>query len=489
MGASGSVSPGRAVFPSYIECELDQRPENSSDAGQYELSTKELIKYLEDQRQSARKMGEALTPTSPSSLTNVVKPSAVACSSDMSCPLGTLDLVRVVLGEPKFREELLEFIRADLGSEDVSFFHNFNDAVRYKVAVTGLLKEFGKEAPEEESAEGAVMKLSSEEMAARTALETQLSKHSSAVMSIIAMGCTQKFIGQKHTWTFPRNQVAEAQTTLSAATSTNSSCRLSNRSFLRQQSYGTIDPNGGSSRRTSYSRTVSGVFITGEKDQPQIAQAASNLLASSMLSGRLSRNNSARTSARTTRRAPSKRGEEMNAEPSPGSTGEQVIAEIEKGCGDLCANLAGKSWFRQLILALEDLPVSVSICSASESRPGFPLVYVNKSFERCTEYMRAEALGKMWDFQKGNNTKPAALEKIGDALKAAKPCRVDMLQYTRKGLRYRNLMSVKPIFDQTGKYRYAVCVNFDTSERGTSISKLNLASEIYRFIPEVIYES
>jgi hypothetical protein len=69
-------------------------------------------------------------------------------------------------------------------------------------------------------------------------------------------------------------------------------------------------------------------------------------------------------------------------------------AEVER----LHASHASGSWLASLLVAVETLPVCVSIASASRDRPGFPLIYVNHFFEVTTGYSRSDIVGRNCKF-------------------------------------------------------------------------------------------
>ena len=54
------------------------------------------------------------------------------------------------------------------------------------------------------------------------------------------------------------------------------------------------------------------------------------------------------------------------------------------------------SWLPTLLSGVESVPIAFSLASAT--KPGFPLVYVNKQFELLTGYPRAEVLGQSCQF-------------------------------------------------------------------------------------------
>jgi hypothetical protein len=64
----------------------------------------------------------------------------------------------------------------------------------------------------------------------------------------------------------------------------------------------------------------------------------------------------------------------------------QAIASAD--AEELDTMLLGGDWLKSLMVAVEDLPLCVSLATARPERQGFPLVYVNKAFENATGYNR-----------------------------------------------------------------------------------------------------
>jgi hypothetical protein len=54
----------------------------------------------------------------------------------------------------------------------------------------------------------------------------------------------------------------------------------------------------------------------------------------------------------------------------------------------------GIAWLDSVLSLVESIPVCFSMATARVDRPGFPLIYVNKAFERVTSYKRAEIIGQ-----------------------------------------------------------------------------------------------
>jgi PAS domain S-box-containing protein len=153
--------------------------------------------------------------------------------------------------------------------------------------------------------------------------------------------------------------------------------------------------------------------------------------------------------------------------------------------------LSSKSWLRLLILSLEPAPVAVYIVSASkvaQTRINYPIVFANKTFERISQYRRREVLGRHYSILHGEATNPAKVKLVDDAYRHGKEASVCYTNYTKHGRAFENMLSVKPLFDQQGRHRYSVCVVYNASNPGSSLSRFFLGREVIRYCPSKIVE-
>lgn len=129
--------------------------------------------------------------------------------------------------------------------------------------------------------------------------------------------------------------------------------------------------------------------------------------------------------------------------------------ELEQILERLQIVLSQNKWLRSLLASLENIPVCVSLASASRDIRGFPLIYVNKSFEKSTGYLRDEIIGKNCRFLQagmdGAHSEEESISKLTKALSMGKPVKVSITNFRKDGTPFNNLLAVKPIFDDRGE--------------------------------------
>jgi two-component system, cell cycle sensor histidine kinase and response regulator CckA len=92
--------------------------------------------------------------------------------------------------------------------------------------------------------------------------------------------------------------------------------------------------------------------------------------------------------------------------------------------------------------------------------PGNPIVYANDGFTRLTGYDRSEAVGRSCRFLQGKDTSPEAAGRIREAIREARPCFVEILNYRKDGTPFWNALSIAPILED-GRLTHFVGVQTD----------------------------
>jgi len=106
-------------------------------------------------------------------------------------------------------------------------------------------------------------------------------------------------------------------------------------------------------------------------------------------------------------------------------------------------------------------PSSHSVSLADARRPDFPLIYVNKGFERLTGYSPRECIGRNCRFLQGPATDPAAVRRIKAAVAAGEPLLIDLLNYRKDGSTFANRLSLKPVRSTRGQITHIVGIQSD----------------------------
>lgn len=149
---------------------------------------------------------------------------------------------------------------------------------------------------------------------------------------------------------------------------------------------------------------------------------------------------------------------------------------------------------RALASAAEGITIS------DVSKPDNPLIYANKGFEILTGYSAKTVVGRNCRFLQGPLTNPQTIEQIRQAIKAEKPCTVEILNYRKDGSTFWNRLSITPVRDISGKTSNFIGVQSDITARREAEEALkgankkmkedlNAAAEVQKaLLPQVLPE-
>ena len=88
--------------------------------------------------------------------------------------------------------------------------------------------------------------------------------------------------------------------------------------------------------------------------------------------------------------------------------------------------------------------------------PDNPIVACNDAFVRLTGYPLAEILGRNCRFLRGPETAPERTGLLRQAIKAARPALVELINYRKDGTTFNNAVMIAPLFDERGELIYYI---------------------------------
>ena len=97
--------------------------------------------------------------------------------------------------------------------------------------------------------------------------------------------------------------------------------------------------------------------------------------------------------------------------------------------------------------------------------PGPIIVYVNTAFTHMTGYHASEVIGKSPRLLQGPDTSSSTKREIRKALAAWRPIVAELQNYKKDGTPFWVEISIVPVADETGWYRYWVAIQRDTTEQ------------------------
>eukprot|EP01041_Mallomonas_annulata_P008491 gene8491-17502_t len=138
--------------------------------------------------------------------------------------------------------------------------------------------------------------------------------------------------------------------------------------------------------------------------------------------------------------------------------------------------LKSGSWLPLLLTAAETLPIGISLSTACTTKPGYPVVYINKYFEAMLGYKRNIIIGDEWKFmalasvpdsaiinihtdlhktQKDNNN------KLFCALMSAESKVFTLANQRSNGEYFTNIVGIKPIIDPDSYFTYVLGIHIE----------------------------
>merc|ERR1711871_302527 len=141
-------------------------------------------------------------------------------------------------------------------------------------------------------------------------------------------------------------------------------------------------------------------------------------------------------------------------------------------------------WLYAFVGAAETFPACIVI--SDMAIPGNPMMFVNQEFTRVTGYSKDEAQGRNCRFLQGPGTEPASVAVIQDTLRRGVDCHVRLTNYRKNGDTFQNLLSMRPVHDTNGVYRFCIGVQFEVGRSDNLKERLKKLDSLLQLLPSRI---
>ena len=138
-------------------------------------------------------------------------------------------------------------------------------------------------------------------------------------------------------------------------------------------------------------------------------------------------------------------------------------------------------WVHAFVQVAEMYPACIVL--SDMSIPGNPMVYVNREFCRVTEYGKHEAMGRNCRFLQGPRTEPQAVAVIQDTLRRGVDCHVKITNYRKGGELFENLLTMRPVHDSNGVYRFCIAVQYEVSKSTPMQDQISELDGLIKLLP------
>jgi len=128
--------------------------------------------------------------------------------------------------------------------------------------------------------------------------------------------------------------------------------------------------------------------------------------------------------------------------------------------------------------AMDDAEVGIVITDAT--REDNPVTYVNEKFCDLTGYGREAVVGTNCRFLQGDATDPASVRTLREAIAAAEPTSVDMVNYRASGIAFWNEVTVTPVENAAGETVQYIGFQQDVTVRKRREQLLDVMNRVLR---------
>jgi len=112
---------------------------------------------------------------------------------------------------------------------------------------------------------------------------------------------------------------------------------------------------------------------------------------------------------------------------------------------------------------IDEAPVGITIADAEG--PDTPMVYVNDAFERLTGYDKDRSIGRNCRFLQGDDSDPAAIGAMREAVDEGESVSVELRNYRKDGEPFWNRVDIAPVHGDDGSVTHFVGFQTDITER------------------------
>merc|ERR1712070_1329918 len=141
-------------------------------------------------------------------------------------------------------------------------------------------------------------------------------------------------------------------------------------------------------------------------------------------------------------------------------------------------------WIHSFAAVAELYPACIVI--SDMAMPGNPMFFVNQEFCRVTGYEKHEAQGRNCRFLQGPKTEPQSVAVIQDTLRRGVDCHVKISNYRKSGELFENLLTMRPVHDSNGVYRFCIGVQFEVMRDMNLKQRLNKLEKLIKLLPSQI---
>jgi PAS domain S-box-containing protein len=125
---------------------------------------------------------------------------------------------------------------------------------------------------------------------------------------------------------------------------------------------------------------------------------------------------------------------------------------------------------------------------------GPEIIYVNDAVVERTGYTKEELIGKTPRIFQGPNTDPATIKDISEKLKKREIIDVDIVNYSKTNKEYWINLSIVPVVDEYGEFKYFISIQKDITDRKNYLRAIEESQKNYSNLfqlspqPLVIYD-